>query len=163
VASSSSIAIGSATTGDRNLISGNSQAGIQIIGTSGNTGNVIKGNLIGTDAQGSDVNPPIPNGVGIALSDGTSNSIGAGAAGDGDVSCGNTTGGITITCQTTGQVTQHVVQGNIIGASRSGVAERANGGSGISIKHCKGNTIGGTTIGSTPGDLGQGNLITGST
>ena len=62
--------VGGVTAGSGNVISGNGQEGIYLVGTNGNVvGNVVQGNLIGLDATGT-------------------NSLGNGNAGIGVFQCG---------------------------------------------------------------------------
>jgi hypothetical protein len=77
--------IGSSDAGFGNVISGNDDSGVLILG--GGTGNRIEGNLIGTDAAGTAALANTPNGVRVANSPG--NTIGGTAAGAGNVVSGN--------------------------------------------------------------------------
>ena len=62
------VTIGGTAAGDRNIISGNTGAGIGLV--AGTTGELIEGNLIGTDITGSN---PLGNGTGIQIDGGSSN------------------------------------------------------------------------------------------
>ena len=91
---SSSNTVGGTTVAERNLISGNGGAGIQIHGFSGNgaVGNVVLGNFIGTNAAGTGA---IGNtGPGILISLGTGNQIGTSAPGAANVIAFNGSDGI---------------------------------------------------------------------
>ncbi len=88
--------IGGSTAGARNLISGNTQAGIRVVDGSDNT---IHGNWIGVDATGV---AALPNNTGILIT--TSNQygsgsfeVGGGAAGEANVVSGNSGPGISVT------------------------------------------------------------------
>ena len=77
-----------------NVISGNTDLGVSIV-VSGTTGNVVDGNLIGTNAAGS---AAIPNGQdGVEISGGaTGNTIGGTTSGAANVISGNTGDGVEI-------------------------------------------------------------------
>jgi uncharacterized repeat protein (TIGR01451 family) len=83
--------IGGTTAGERNVISGNNNAGIAITCSPTNCiGNVISGNFIGTDAAGT---ASIGNAIGLHLGTSvTSNTIGGTAAGSGNTILSTTTG-----------------------------------------------------------------------
>jgi hypothetical protein len=140
--------VGGTGTGDGNLISGNTSAGIQILNnqavtdptqsfaTTGNaSGNRILGNKVGTDAAGTSA---VGNGQGIFVNDAPSNVIG----GDRDRGAGNLiSGNRSIGLQILGaDATGNVVQGNAIGtdASRSG---RLSNGSGVLVYAGPGNGV----------------------
>jgi hypothetical protein len=79
--------------GERNVISGNAQAGVTFdrLGTAGNT---VAGNFIGTNAAGT---APLPNLVGVDWFNGAAeNTIGGAAPSAGNVISGNTEDGIDI-------------------------------------------------------------------
>lgn len=123
--------IGGTTPAARNLISGNgvgntsfSGSGAAVIITgSAATGNIVEGNLIGTDRTG---NFAVANVLGIyTLSSANNNILGGTAAGSRNVISGNTLGGIQL--NTTG----NTVQGNYIGTTASGNAALGNGNDGI--------------------------------
>lgn len=128
---------GNVITNPLNTISGNTLAGIQI--TTG-TVSLIQGNFIGTDTGGT-----------LALGNKTSGiavSVGTGVLIGGDLSLGqanvisdNTTSGITISGTATA-----LVEGNLIGLTKSGSAAVASGVStGIIISSTGASTVGGST------------------
>ena len=143
--------IGGTATGSGNQISGNTRNGVKIIGAT-TTGNMVQGNLIGTDATGS---APLANvRHGIEITGGaSSNTVGGTAAGAGNVISGNTRYGMLIgTAGTTG----NVVEGNLIGTDAAGAVPLGNTLHGIVVNGgATGNTIGGTAA-------GAGNVISGN-
>ena len=137
-----------------NLISGNGGPGIRIDGTQfpGQTaqqekGNIVHGNKIGVNNQGT---AAIPNdGEGILIHNGAnSNEIGGSLAGEGNLISGNKLNGILITGTGTDE---NRVQNNIIGANQPRNTALPNGINGISIalgaikNVIKGNRIEGNT------------------
>jgi hypothetical protein len=121
--------IGGTSEGSRNLISGNNGFGVQLTGGSGN---VIRGNLIGTKVNGTE---PLGNQVGIADSGGTGTVIGGTAAGVGNVISANAFGiELNGTFDT-------IVAGNRIGTDAAGgtlplgndIGVRATTGAGLLI------------------------------
>ncbi len=130
----------------RNVISGNG-TGIQI--RTGATGNVVQGNLIGTNVNGTG---SISNGLGISLNDNvTGNTIGGTAAGAGNVISGNTGTAISLTINANG----NTIAGNRIGTNAAGTVVLANTSSGIALSNSTSNTIGGSVA-------GAGNVISGN-
>jgi len=83
--------IGGSTEAKRNVISGNDY-GIEIV-FSFATGNIVRGNYIGTKVDGSTA---LPNGFGVYIYEAAGNTIGGGAAADRNVISGNTEGGVYI-------------------------------------------------------------------
>jgi titin len=146
--------VGGLTPGARNLISGNTDLGVAVI-DSGTSGNVVRGNLIGTGIKGQG---PLPNPIGIAIYSGASgNVIGGTLSGARNIVSGNTNVGVTVIGPGTAG---NAVRGNFIGTDVTGTRALANGsasgGPGISLFNgAVGNTIGGTTA-------GAGNLISGN-
>ncbi len=141
--------IGGSAAGAGNLISGNAGNGVQIF-NSGTTGNLVEGNLIGTDITGT---VAIPNGTGVSIdSFASGNTIGGLTAtpgtGAGNVISGNSGAGI----EDSGG--SNVIAGNLIGLSASGTVALANDSDGIDVD-ASGDTIGGTAA-------GAGNVISGN-
>ena len=139
--------IGGATTGSRNLISGNT-LGIDIEG-SASTGNTVSGNQIGTDLAG---NAPVANVEGIRIGGGSNNIIGGATAAARNTISGNGAEGIhVLNAGTSG----NQILGNFIGTNSSGTAALANR---IGVLIDAGSTN--TTLGGVvAGDL---NLISGN-
>jgi parallel beta-helix repeat protein len=141
--------IGGTTVAARNVISGNSSAGIYLTNYSNNlsiTGNVIEGNYIGTNAGGTS---PLPNGrEGICVCDASATAplsdtvIGGTAPGAGNLISANKFEGVSISSF---YVTGTLVQGNLVGTDVTGTLAFPNGRNGIAISFARNNTIGGTT------------------
>jgi CSLREA domain-containing protein len=161
VIGSSSNLIGGTTPAARNLISGNSSdTGINFAFIPGESGNVIQGNLIGTNAAGT---AAIANGFGIAiLDDRIGNTlIGGTAAGAGNVISGNTNDGVDLRGPNVASANPGTtVQGNFIGTDVTGTVAIANGQTGVLIgDENANNLIGGTAAGA--GNLISGNVFDG--
>ena len=116
-------------------VSGTSSAGSTIIGldiynfTGGagihiqTNGNLVTGDFLGTDVNGTAAGPG--NGTGVVIDSGASNNtIGGTGAGAGNVISGNSVDGIEIIGS---GVTGNVVQGNFIGTNAAGTAALGNG------------------------------------
>jgi titin len=140
--------VGGVTAGSGNVISGNSQIGIWLVGSNGNAaGNLVQGNLIGLDATGTNA---LGNGTaGIGISGAAANQIGGPAAGARNVISAN--GGWGIFLITNG-ASGNQVQGNFIGTDASGTLARGNLYDGIYLQQAGTNLIGGSVA-------GAGNLI----
>jgi hypothetical protein len=140
--------IGGSIAAARNLISGNGPVGgIQVKPPPAQSvsGNVVQGNYIGTDAGGT---YSVGNGqAGIVLDGGaTNNTIGGTLPGEGNL----ISGGISLFNDAFfgGDPTGNLIQGNLIGADKTGIAPlRSFRGEGIYIRGGDNNTIGGTTSG----------------
>lgn len=140
--------IGGTGAGQGNVISGNTNDGVQIIAS--NT--VLEGNLIGLGANGS---TDLGNGnQGVHLSGSASNTtIGGTAAGARNVISGNSSAGVFMGAAAN---TGNVVQGNYIGTKSNGTEALPNNGAGVAMWFgANANTIGGTAA-------GAGNLISGN-
>ena len=139
--------IGGTAAGAGNVISGNTNPGIQI--SNGSSGNFVQGNFIGTNAAGSSA---LPNGAfGVTISS-PNNTIGGTSAGARNIISGNT----GVAAQGTGHglminganATGNLVQGNYIGTDVTGSFAVPNVRSGIFIfNSASSNTIGGAPAG----------------
>jgi hypothetical protein len=142
--------VGGTTAGERNLISGNSVAGVEIRGTPGGAdaiGNGMRGNYIGTDVTGT---LALGNGTGVYFARGSNNSIGGPGAGFGNLISGNLLEGVKI------ESGAGTIQGNLIGTDVTGTRALGNRiGVLLSGERARNNHIGGTTA-------GLGNLISGN-
>jgi titin len=130
---------------ERNVVSGNTSYGF-FISVAGTNNNVVAGNYIGTNANGT---AALGNGLfGVVLVDGPRfNRIGTDANGLADeaernVISGNGRHGVFILNQGT---ESNVVAGNYVGTDVTGMAGLGNGQSGIMVESAANNTIGGTT------------------
>ncbi|MBL7950886.1 MAG: HYR domain-containing protein, partial [Flavobacteriales bacterium] len=125
--------IGSGAAGAMNVISGNGQAGISL----SNTGNIIQGNRIGTNAAGT---AALGNGSdGIIV--GASTTVGGTGANEGNLISGNATSGIY------GSMSHScTIRGNIIGLNAAGTAALGNGDAGIRLMNANNCIIGGNTV-----------------
>ncbi|WP_435019967.1 beta strand repeat-containing protein [Tundrisphaera sp. TA3] len=141
--------VGGESAAARNLISGNRQAGIQVVGF-GASANRIRGNWIGIDAES---RIPLSNGIGVLIDGVGENQVGGPEPGAGNVISGNDTTGIYIIGQ---EATANVAAGNIIGLDATGrfmiatsdsadpdAAIRARQDVGVLINGSVGNVIGG--------------------
>ncbi|MDH5293369.1 MAG: cadherin-like domain-containing protein, partial [Acidimicrobiia bacterium] len=140
--------------GAGNTISGNSEAGIHINGNSNaaTTGNVIAGNLIGTDAAGTLDRGNGTYGVHV-FGGAVGTAIGGTTVGAGNTISGNGSDGIFVAgAGTVGTL----IHGNHIGVDVGGTAIVGNTGNGIEIDwEVPNQTIGGSA-------LGAGNVISGN-
>lgn len=141
--------IGGILPGARNVISGNTGAGLSIA-DSGTTLNSIQGNYIGLDATGL---ASLGNNSGISIFGAAhTNTIGGTTGGARNFISGNTASGISVGGSGTND---NVVQGNTIGLDIAG-AIVANGAQGVALfGGAQSNVIGGSTIGAS-------NLIAGN-
>jgi titin len=141
--------VGGPAAGAGNVISGNDEGGVAILGVHA-VGDVVQGNVIGTNAAESAALGNGESGVyvgdwgvsGDAASDAL---IGGTAAGDGNVISSNGNWGVWISDTGTTGV---VVEGNAIGTNAKGTAALGNAYSGVYINGgAENNTIGGTATG----------------
>jgi uncharacterized delta-60 repeat protein len=153
--------IGGITPLTRNIISGNSSAGIRLIGATA-TANVVIGNYIGTDITGTqDINgtAQISGRSGVVMQGGASNNrIGTNADGSNDVDerniiSGNNWYGVEMIDAGT---SNNVVQGNYIGTDVTGLLALGNSQGGVSFWNGAVNN----RVGS--GLTGAGNVISGN-
>jgi titin len=138
--------IGGTAAGAGNLISGNVNDAIDVLGS----GNLIQGNRLGTDVTGSRVLAPNRAGISVRGAQASNNTIGGTASGAGNLIAGFTRfAGIDLeSCSGT------VIQGNKIGTDLTGIQALANK---VGVLQMGGDstTLGGTTA-------GAGNLISGN-
>jgi titin len=141
--------IGGTTTAARNIISGNSWAGVALYDF-GTKGNIVQGNYVGTDVSGAFALGNARVGVHIT-EDAQENLIGGVEEGAGNLISGNDALGVCL-CK---RVKNNKVQGNRIGTNAEGTVAVPNN-SGIAIREGSSrNLIGGTLA-------GAGNLVSGN-
>jgi titin len=126
--------VGGTAAADGNLISGNSQFGVDLQ----SPGTTLQGNLIGTDAAGT---AALPNGDGI-VSSAASNTIGGTQSGAGNLISGNTNDGIELLPG----ASSNQVLGNTIGTDPTGSTALGNY-YGVYVYGASSNTIGGSAAG----------------
>ena len=136
--------VGRDQPGGGNVISGNGQAGVLILGHT----NFLRANLIGTDSSG---NLPVPNGGGVRM-EGRRNNVGGANPLAGNVISGNASHGVVFAG---GGSAFNFVLNNRIGTRADGLAALPNGGDGIHVRDDANNIA----IGSSS----DGNLISGNT
>ena len=158
----------------RNIISGNSFAGVWITGM-GTNGNVVAGDYIGTDVNGTTavgnggheivIGPNEGVEGGIVISDGASNNLvgtsgqSADDAGERNVVAGNDGDGVDIYGSGT---TGNVVAGNFVGTTATGASALGNGGDGVLLAQlASANPIGVNSL-YGPETSHQANVIAGS-
>jgi hypothetical protein len=142
--------IGGALSEERNVISGNAGNGVTFTDPAGN-GNVVAGNYIGTNLNGSAALPN--NGSGVFITSGAANNTIGGTAGARNVVSGNTFSGIDI------RGNNNIVQGNFIGTDPNGDLAIPNNDGVFLADTATGNLIGGP--GSNLGNLISGNRFSG--
>jgi hypothetical protein len=114
--------IGGTSAGERNVISGNLGEGV-FISDSGTTGNVVKGNYIGTNASGT---AGLPNGAqGVAIGLARDNTIGGTAAGEGNLIAYNENDGVWVYGT---DATGNTIRGNSIHSNGDMGIVTSNGG-----------------------------------
>ncbi|MBI3852427.1 MAG: hypothetical protein HY298_19395 [Verrucomicrobia bacterium] len=144
--------IGGSGVAARNIISGNLQSGVYL--NPGSTTNLIQGNFIGTDVNGT---AAISNTAdGVTISGGTGNVIGGTNPTLRNVISGNGGRGVLLN---TGGATANQIQGNFIGTDVNGTNKLANAYSGVEIFNASGNAVGGALTGA--GNLISGNQLSG--
>ena len=133
--------IGSSQVGDRNIISGNNDDGINVETIA--SGTSIKGNFIGVDSSGYATLNNGFNGVSIK---GDNTQVGGVVNGEGNVISGNTFHGIYISGNS---ANSNIIQGNLIGTDKDGVSDLGNYRAGVLIQQgASNNVIGGSVAGS---------------
>jgi len=121
--------------GEGNLISGNSNSGVNVW-NSGTFGNRVINNFIGTNEAGSAGLPNAQNGVGIGNQ--AQNTTVAG-----NLISGNNGQGVNISNSGT---SGNTVKDNLIGTNADGDAALGNQGGGVQIWNAENNTIGGSNV-----------------
>jgi hypothetical protein len=142
--------IGGTLAGAGNLISGNQGNGINLF----STGNLVQGNLIGTDVTGAH---PLGNTEGVRV-DGSNNSIGGTVSGARNIISGNADSGVFVTGGNS-----NLIQGNFIGTDPTGTVAVGVQQFGLTIWGVL--TLGGTVAGAgnlISGNLGDGVLLSNS-
>ena|GEM_PF-826138 len=130
--------IGGAVTGEGNVVSGNDSDGIYI---SASASNEVKGNLIGTDVNGTADLGNTSYGVNM-LSGSQYNVVGGLIASERNVISGNNSSGVIISGNGTNS---NEVRGNLIGTDVNGTADLGNTWYGITLSSgCQYNVIGST-------------------
>lgn len=133
--------IGGSSAADRNIISGNGNAGVLFYGADV-SGNSIHGNYIGLGVDGS---TGIGNSnCGVCSSSGANtNTIGGDGTGEGNIISANGVGAFN----SSGAGGSNIIKGNFIGTDYLGTTAKNNHNFGILIDENDNNTIGGTTVG----------------
>ena len=137
--------VGGTTVSARNIISGNTNYGIEIFSSTA-TANLIQGNYIGLNATGQSALANKLCGVHIQSS---GNCVGGALDGAGNVISGNGQDGVFLDGA---GAANNIVQGNVVGLAASGATALGNGRAGVGLSGAPGNRIGGTTA-------GAGNLV----
>jgi uncharacterized repeat protein (TIGR01451 family)/CSLREA domain-containing protein len=135
--------IGGATTGAGNLISGNN-SGISVSGSGSNMAVTIQGNLIGTNAAGTGALGNLDTGIRLIASN--ANTIGGTSPEARNIISANGGSGSNDMGLLLQNSNNNLIQGNYIGADRSGNSALGNVGAGIYLgSGSTGNTIGGSS------------------
>ena len=156
IASSSNNTIGGIGNGLGNVISGNGQSGLTILGTTSSdaANNLIEGNLIGTDATGSYAVANLQ--YGVVLTTVTGATIGGAAVGSANVISGNNLSGLEIVAGGS-----DVIAGNLIGTNSTGIKAIPNVQNGVLVSASGANVIGGL-VPASGSVLGSTNVISGN-
>ncbi len=141
--------IGGTTAADRNIVSGNSWRGVNL--ASGATGNLVRGNYIGTNAAGT---APLSNLIGVYIREAPGNTIGGTTPQTANLVSGNASIGVYLFGAA---ATGNLVQGNVIGLDATRTAGLGNG-EGV-LLHAAQNTIGGAAPGA--GNIIASNIVRG--
>lgn len=120
IESSADNLIGGSAALRRNVISGNGERGVMIIGLT-SAGNRITGNYIGADASG--VNPLGNGSAGVHVQNAPNNVVGGDQPGEGNVISANEAAGIEVFG---GDAVGNIIQGNLIGTDRTGTLPLGN-------------------------------------
>ena len=138
--------IGGTGSGAQNVISGNSDVGVSLVGTSSvsTADNLVEGNLVGTDSTGAVALGNL--GGGIAIMDSSGNTVGGTATGAGNVISGNTGVGILVASDGDGPASSNLVVGNFIGTDATGKLALGNTSDGVQVTDASNNMVGGSVI-----------------
>jgi parallel beta-helix repeat protein len=129
ISASSGNTIGGSEEGAGNLISGalmvenSGGSGVVIVGSgpTAASGNTVAGNLIGTNAAGSEAIPNMRGGI-LLLFNATNNIIGGSTEAHRNIISGNDTYGIFMQASDTSPTTGNIIAGNYIGLNHNGEA-----------------------------------------
>jgi hypothetical protein len=139
--------VGGLNPGDLNVISGN-RRGVLISGSDA-TGNLVIGNLIGTNGTHQDPDPgtyDVGNALeGVRIEDASGNTVGGSSAAARNIISGNNLG--VAIAKVSGRATGNLVLGNYIGTDITGTFDLGNSNEGVRIESASGNTVGGTATG----------------
>lgn len=127
--------VGGAIAADRNVVSGNGDDGIRLVGAAG----VVSGNRIGTDATGV---AAVANGDDGVDARGAGGLVGGTTGGEANVISGNADDGVSLSAGASATV----VQGNRIGVGADGSTSLGNGDLGVWVD-TSANRVGGTAAG----------------
>ncbi len=131
--------VGGSATGAGNVISGNTQNGVEIAGDAAT--NLVAGNMIGTDSSGTIALGNSLAGVAISSVGTPGNTVGGTTTAARNLISANKGAGVAIS----GGASADVVAGNYIGTDVTGSLALGNLGGGVAIAGASDNTIGGTT------------------
>ena len=151
--------VGGSTASARNVISGNTNAGLNISGATA-ANNLVMGNFIGTDLNGT---AAVANGTGVLIQGGATTTSSAPTATARAMPPRRTSSRAmtTMVSSSTAPATNNVVAGNFIGTDATGTIALANGGNGVLIQGgAQSNLIG--TDGDGSGDAAERNVISGN-
>ena len=164
------IAAGNITLLGGNVVSSNSQAGIDVSGNDlslpGNQGNVILGNLVGTDAEGNGSVGNASTGIQLDISANDTiggvnglNPYGSLSSFSGNLISGNASDGLDLEGTTT---SGNLVIGNRIGTDLAGTGAIPNADEGVLIySGASNNTLGATNLDGSAANIISGNALSG--
>jgi hypothetical protein len=158
------VVVGGVNPADRNLLSGSDLAHVYI-GDSGGSNTVVKGNLIGTNAAGTDAVAGLFVYAKVYVRVGTGVLIGGPTAGERNVISGGAGSGIGVGYTVGGTAAQATIEGNFIGTDVTGTLPLGNYyGVSIPNQNCvvKGNVIGASTAQGILSEGGTGAVIQGN-